>query len=72
MSYPWYRIPDRLALGIYALAASVWRDWFPPKTCDQCKHYAGRAGRHCYRQLGYGYGRPAPDKFTCEHWEKRQ
>ena len=69
-TYAWYRIPDRIVLGLYALAASVWRDWFPRKTCDRCRYYRDHNGEHCYRQLGYGYGRPVPEEYTCEHWHE--
>ncbi|MDI9433104.1 MAG: hypothetical protein QM570_15415 [Planctomycetota bacterium] len=72
-TYAWYRIPDRLALGLYALAVSLWRDWFPRHTCARCKwRRTGRAGDSCNREIGYGYGRRLPEAYTCKHWEGRK
>lgn len=71
-TYRWYRIPDRLALGLYALAASLWRDWFPGRVCATCRWYKdlGRGEGTCNRELGFGYGAETAAKGACEHWHE--
>ncbi len=67
--HPWYTWPGRAVLMIGSLAASVWRDWFPPKTCEGCRHWGNepQAFDHCSYT-----NQPVPDEFVCKHSEKRK
>ena len=67
-TYPWHTWPGRAVVGLAGLAASVWRDWWPRKTCGTCRYcQEPDAADHCdYNR------RPVPDEYTCKHWKPRK
>ena len=66
-TYAWYRIPDRIVLGLYALAASLWRDWLPGKVCARCRSFdAKRMGPPICKRDNHVVGH----RSTCEHWNE--